>query len=442
MSAIKNLQSVVADHAGLDDHEGQPSGEPHHSRPQRIAPEVSAGALAVVAAGDSLPGVSPARGTDGTGAGVLAVSPPQTPDLYHGGQNTGTGASSQKTPILLDDEIGIDWLSITSEVMVSMHEVQAFLDAVESGPSRPSKAFQGFQRADTWPSGATLLWGHSSGRWWLSVDGSACAILGGSVLHRLARVAMMGGTCKRIDIRRDMRGLGLTLIDDLDAACKRLELCHLKQSQRMPKMSADGVLLGDGIYLGSRSSARFVRCYDKGLETETAAAGEWVRFEVQLRDDFAHEAACAIFGATPDRWPAEAMKRLIGVADFRVGRVSGRALYEFDQPAFWRAFCEGGEAVRGDMVGKDVDADRWMQAVRDQYGGVLALAAEKAGISLGQMAEMVFSGSMVTAGTRKNPVVPKLVQAVDELEREHFFLTSNNQCGTTENNHGEACSTS
>ena len=48
-------------------------------------------------------------------------------------------------------------------------------------------------------------------------------------------------------------------------------------------------ITGDTIYLGSSKSHAMFRCYDKAQATKTE--GHWIRFEIQLRDNRAHEAA-------------------------------------------------------------------------------------------------------------------------------------------------------
>jgi phage replication initiation protein len=56
-------------------------------------------------------------------------------------------------------------------------------------------------------------------------------------------------------------------------------------------------ITGDTIYLGSSKSHVMCRCYDKALLTKTE--GHWIRFEIQLRDNRAHEAARLFTSGVP-----------------------------------------------------------------------------------------------------------------------------------------------
>jgi phage replication initiation protein len=56
-------------------------------------------------------------------------------------------------------------------------------------------------------------------------------------------------------------------------------------------------ITGDTIYLGSAKSQVMFRIYDKAQETNTT--GHWIRFEIQLRDKRADEAAKLFAAGTP-----------------------------------------------------------------------------------------------------------------------------------------------
>lgn len=309
----------------------------------------------------------------------------------------------------LPDEIGLDWVSITGYGAGWARSVAKRLDEWEGERGRPARGFQGYAAALSWPSGAMVLDGHLSGRPWLLMNGSACRNLGAMGVHAVCQVAMIGGECKRIDIRRDLHGRGIRLIHDMIGACEARQLCLVKSWKVFPERdAATGALLGLGVYLGSTASMRFVRVYDKGLETGEKPEGCWVRYEAQLRDDYANEAAVEIFSAEFDGWAVAAFKRAVGVVDFRVGRVPGRSLEEFERPRWWVEFLGGAEAVRARMEPMDVDVDRWVEAVRHQYGAVIVQAAREAGVDLAKAAELIIGGAVVTRGTLGNPIVPKL----------------------------------
>lgn len=57
---------------------------------------------------------------------------------------------------------------------------------------------------------------------------------------------------------------------------------------------------GRKIQFGSKSSDAYLVAYDKGLETETAEEGEWVRWELRLSDEQANEFVTEFFADNSD----------------------------------------------------------------------------------------------------------------------------------------------
>lgn len=321
------------------------------------------------------------------------------------------GSECQTPP----DEVGIDWLSVTFGGETES-AVRAWLKQHhDDDAGMPCKGREGFKRAEQWATGAQLLSGHRSERGWLLLSGAACRLLGGAAVHDLARVALMGGKCRRIDIRRDLRGEGLTLITDIRAACEAGFLHRVKRFKSFVEREAnDGQLVGDGMYLGSSSSPRFVRVYDKGLEQKTSGPGEWLRFELQLRDEIAEAAAVEVFGSARECWHGAALNVIRGAVDFREGRSGDGVKWErWPRCAFWSRFTEG-EGCRPMLAGEDVDAQRWCDWLRSSMGAFV-LACDQAGLDIGEAAVAVLADVRITEGTIRNPVVPKLSAFLAEL---------------------------
>lgn len=72
--------------------------------------------------------------------------------------------------------------------------------------------------------------------------------------------------------------------------------CHFRTFKRITERDSSGNLVGDTIYLGSRSSDLMVRIYNKQLENnrkypESPVDFDWVRWELELKDDRADNAA-------------------------------------------------------------------------------------------------------------------------------------------------------
>lgn len=312
------------------------------------------------------------------------------------------------------DEVGVDWLSVTfgDDTESTVHE---WLRRHHDEPGMPSKPREGFRVARGWSTGVQLLSGHSSGRAWLSVPGSACRNLGSDAVHALGQVALMGGTCRRLDLRRDLRGRDLTLIGDLRTACNAGYLRLVKRAKSFDERDADGVtVLGDGMYLGSSSSLRFVRAYDKGLEQQTNPKGEWVRFELQLRDDLAHASAVKVFGAHPSVAQFIALDIIRGSVDFREGpRDDATNWRRYPRCPFWVRFTEGC-GMRPSLPAADADAQRWADWWR-MASAALVLACEQSGVPIKDAASALLADVRITEGTLRNPVVPKLAAFVADL---------------------------
>lgn len=105
-----------------------------------------------------------------------------------------------------------------------------------------------------------------------------------------------GFKATRIDIALDLYDHPdlITIVRD---SCNRGELCRSRTYQHIvqrsgPELTAHGINIGQR---GKKGSGRYLRVYDKGLEQKTRAAGEWIRWEVELSDScaqqFAHDLA-------------------------------------------------------------------------------------------------------------------------------------------------------
>lgn len=61
-----------------------------------------------------------------------------------------------------------------------------------------------------------------------------------------------------------------------------------RPSQRTLILNSNG---GSTLYIGSRTSDRFARLYDKGIEQQQCAAGKWYRFELEVKGLSSHPLA-------------------------------------------------------------------------------------------------------------------------------------------------------
>ncbi len=98
-----------------------------------------------------------------------------------------------------------------------------------------------------------------------------------------------GHTCTRLDLAVDVRNSESFLQDIADATFTG-DYTGNARSANIVHSPTDG---GMTIYMGSRQSEKFVRIYDKGVET--GQGGLWTRCEVELKGDTARRVAKTIF---------------------------------------------------------------------------------------------------------------------------------------------------
>jgi len=94
----------------------------------------------------------------------------------------------------------------------------------------------------------------------------------------------------RIDVAVDFRGEGLRVVQDVISGCRRGEVTGARADNFKVHEQGRNGCRGLGVSIGSRGkngSGRFVRCYDKGLETGELSANEWHRFEAEFSKDVA-----------------------------------------------------------------------------------------------------------------------------------------------------------
>lgn len=120
----------------------------------------------------------------------------------------------------------------------------------------------------------------------------------------------------RMDIAIDLYS-HTDLIETMTKSCMNGELCRAKKFE--PKYVQSGKhLTGHGCNVGVRGkdgSGRYLRVYDKTLQTKTGDAGGWVRWEAELSDECAQEAAMQI--VLEENFIQIALSHAFGVCDFR-----------------------------------------------------------------------------------------------------------------------------
>jgi hypothetical protein len=189
----------------------------------------------------------------------------------------------------------IDWLSFTAPK--DMQRTMPLLPPWESGiTGKPDVGRFGYRSARKFPSGMTVMFDGATSTmgWHYIYPGSAIKTLdevfedGGQ--HILGWHTGQGHKCTRIDLAVDVYDAP-TLLPVLQAMAEHHEWYGTAHSATTIK-SSDGK--GLTIYIGSRTSERFVRLYDKAAQL--GQPGHWTRIEAEVKGDSARQVARSIVG--------------------------------------------------------------------------------------------------------------------------------------------------
>jgi len=113
---------------------------------------------------------------------------------------------------------------------------------------------------------------------------------------------------------------------DADALIKACEPSKRYQAFRITPVNKGGCTL----YIGSPKSDKRLRVYNKSAESgEMPESGEYVRFELQLRDDYAERAFTALRGGGLAGWYLHTLKVMIDPFTFSIVRDSINDVEEY-----------------------------------------------------------------------------------------------------------------
>lgn len=271
-----------------------------------------------------------------------------------------------------DQTINIDWFRAVGP-SCEAERITAKFDEL-FGPADYGPGRFGLRMGRHWPGGAMLA---------LDIGGDGkqaaphCVVeLPGSFLAPMTLDERLGimrfllasddWKCTRLDIANDYHGSGITIIPDLIASCMRGELSGAKvfephQKYRMehgqPELAMDMVTFGTR---GKNGSGRYVRCYDKGLESKKNPRGEWIRWEAEFSKAVAQAVAVAILEA--DHFVQVARGYALGCVDFRLA--NGKRKRDRPVLAWWLDVLGDTVPMRQTMPRRTPDAESWAQWMR------------------------------------------------------------------------------
>ncbi|MEM6553963.1 MAG: replication initiation factor domain-containing protein [Planctomycetota bacterium] len=214
----------------------------------------------------------------------------------------------------------------------------------------------------------------------IELPGDTCQLLGpDDLLQLIAWVYDQGGKATRIDVRIDFRGEGLNLIDQVHDACERRQLCRCRRWTPQQPRTSDGSYLGRGVNLGRRGkdgSGRYVRIYDKGLETGESSPRTWERWETEFSKHAADQVAQRLIES--EAWEQDAVAVALGAIDFRDWTGSA-SLDRRPRSAWWTAYLAGVKPVLVRVQRTPTNLNRWGSWMRRCVLSTLTTIAHEAG---------------------------------------------------------------
>jgi hypothetical protein len=272
--------------------------------------------------------------------------------------------------------------------------------------------------ARRWPNGAAVAFDDDpEGRSLIVVEvpGAALAELSPAEQGDLLRDCLArGATCTRIDVAIDWTGDLEDLIPTMASECGRGVLTGAKRYERRSSMDGRGAIRGDQVRIGARGgdgSGRFVRCYDKGLESKTAPAGRWVRWELEATGPVAAEAAVLIAGTDWRGWDERARAIALGAVDFRERNEGDRHIDRRARCAWWEALIDQREVVRVQAPRNQSSALGWVCWMRSACIPHLVTLSSELGISLEHCIATVIGGGEYREGLLERLPLRQLITA-------------------------------
>jgi hypothetical protein len=214
-------------------------------------------------------------------------------------------------------------------------------------------------------AGIFVAWGDNREDVLVTVQGEVCEEMGICNLVALSICADLEPT-SRLDVAWDAEGLTPELLGqtfERGDVVTRVQRVVNEDTGRIKGIRRESNHEGDTVYLGSRTSERFLRVYDRRGPC---------RIELELKERRALELWRRLVALQEELWSAEALSELRAFIDFRD---RSTAAHPEDCPLlpWWAEFCQGAER-RSTLLPRIVPTlekkDKWL---RDDVSTSLAL---------------------------------------------------------------------
>jgi phage replication initiation protein len=162
-----------------------------------------------------------------------------------------------------------------------------------------------------------------------------------------------------------------------------------------------GIVDGETIYLGSAKSDTRIRIYDKAAEQSCEPGTHWIRVELQLRADRAHQAAVQ-YSEAGESAPGMMAGLLLRQLDFKAsGQADTHKSRQVTAP-WWARFVGTLEKVRLSMAPAQRSLESVQGWLNKQVAPSLALVLAAAGGELTGLVEMAREGRSRWTATHRN----------------------------------------
>jgi DNA relaxase NicK len=193
-----------------------------------------------------------------------------------------------------------------------------------------------------------------------SLPSRAIASLGVPVRKLLMELLRMGAQFTRLDFAFDDRSAVLSLGGISEAVKSGSLVSRFKKAQHL-----EGYLQshGETWAFGSRSSASYVRIYDKAAEQGLESGEHWVRVELELKDERAQQAMCVLlFNTAEADWSGQAASWVLSLLDFKVPNEGDSNKSRWETAEWWARFlgyCRKSALTLPAVVRSVDDVRRW-----------------------------------------------------------------------------------
>lgn len=282
--------------------------------------------------------------------------------------------------------ISIDWLRVVGPA-ATLDRAMKLVDSIYGEATRKvGKGLWFYEASYRYASGCIIAYDVTKdderATFAVEIPGSALADLPfDDRVKLLDRFLWMGCHCTRIDVALDVKAdEGVFLAECVRDACHDNELARCKTWRQVQQHSA-GDQTGLTVYMGQRGdlgSGRFVRVYDKGLETQTLPGNQWQRWETEFSGEVASEVAKQIAIATD--WTTEAFSFALGAVEFRVP--NGQRLSRRPVSSWWTEFFSSVELKRVKITREDTSLETFSLWINKCVGPTLATMANLRGVNL------------------------------------------------------------